>query len=409
MKVNFTDDAQISGKAAQTMEGSAGKVGMPRFTHSLAFRRAALQASAAAALLLFGWFLIQNLSANLNSEGIAIDFGFLSQESGFDVNESLLPYTASDSYGDALMVGLVNTLHLTFVCIVLSTVIGLAIGFARRSGHWLVNRSALVYVETMRNLPKLLILLAVYVLLVRELPMVRDAWSFYDLAYLSNRGFQVPVLSFPGSAPDAAYAVLAALLALSLLLLVLARFYPALPGVGLSTRLTALAAVCVFPAFMIGYMDVGIEVPRFEGFNFVGGATVSIPFLALTIALSIYHGGQIGEVVRGGIQSVPDGQTEAGYSLGLRWPQIAWLIVLPQALRTIIPPLTNQYLNLMKNTSIGLAVGYSDLVSVMNTSVNQTFRPVELMLLTMAIYLAIGLSVSALLNLYNRAVQFKEN
>ncbi len=391
------------------MQGSAGKVGMLRFTHSIAFRRAAIQAAAAAGLLLFGWFLLQNLSTNLSSDGIVIDFGFLSQESGFDVNESLLPYTASDSYGDALLVGLANTIHLTLVCIIFSTLIGLVLGFARRSGHWLLNRSAMVYVETMRNLPKLLILLAVYVLLVRELPTVRNAWSLSDLAYLSNRGVQVPTLSFSGSAPDGLYAVLALLFITLLVLALLGRLYPGLKGIRISSRLTALTAAFTLVVLLIGYLDVGIEVPRFEGFNFVGGASVSIPFLALAVALSVYHGGQIGEVVRGGIQSVPNGQIEAGYSLGLRWPQIAWLIILPQALRTIIPPLTNQYLNLMKNTSIGLAVGYSDLVSVMNTSINQTFRPVELMLLTMAIYLAIGLSVSASLNLYNRAVQFKEH
>ena len=391
------------------MAGSAGKVSVLRFTHSIAFRRAAIQVGAAVALLLFGWFLLKNLAANLSSDGIVIDFGFLFQESGFDVNESLLPYSASDSYGRALLVGLANTVHLTLVCIFFATLIGLFLGFARRSQHWLLNRAAMVYVETMRNLPKLLILLAAYVLLVRELPPVRNAWSFLDLAYMSNRGFHLPTLTFPGSAPDALYAILVSLCIVVVVLALLGRLYPDTKGIKISTRLALLSAVCTLLVLLVGYLGIGVDVPRFEGFNFAGGASVSIPFLALAIALSIYHGGQIGEVVRGGIQSVHKGQIEAGYSVGLTWPQIAWLIVLPQALRAIIPPLTNQYLNLMKNTSIGLAVGYSDLVSVMNTSVNQTFRPVELMLLTMAIYLAIGLSVSALLNLYNRAVQFKEN
>lgn len=380
-----------------------------RYTRSTAFRRALIQAASAVLLLAFGWFLLDNLAANLNADGIVLGFGFLSQESGFDVNESLIPYSASHTYGDALLVGFTNTIHLTVVCILFSTIIGLFLGFARRSAHWLLNRAALLYVESMRNLPKLLILLAVYVLLVRELPAVRDAWSLFDLAYLSNRGIQLPTLFYRGTAFDLIYALLAASSLVGLLWLLRGHGAPGRVMLAPSRGLAALVLLCAFAVFAVVIGGVGIDVPRFEGFNFSGGAVVSIPFLSLAIALSIYHGGQIAEVVRGGIQAVPKGQTEAGHALGLTGPQVAWLIVLPQALRAIIPPLTNQYLNLMKNTSIGLAVGYSDLVSVMNTSVNQTFRPVELMLLTMAIYLAIGLTVSALLNLFNRSVQFKEN
>lgn len=380
-----------------------------RLAHSIAFRRALIQAASATLLFALAWLLFRNLASNLSADGIQIDFGFLRQESGFDVNESLIAYSASDSYAAALFVGFANTLHLTAVCILISTVIGLFVGFARCSRHWLVSTAARLYVESMRNLPKLLILLAAYVLLVRELPGVRDAWSFFGLAYLSNRGLHVPALVVDGGPFDVLFALVVSLCGSAALLLMLRKFMPGPQPMGFFTSLVCLSIPCTFVFLMFTGNGATIDMPEFAGFNFSGGAAISIPFLSLTIALSIYHGGQIGEVVRGGIQSVPKGQAEAGHALGLRSFQIAWLIVLPQALRAMIPPMANQYLNLMKNTSIALAVGYSDLVSIMNTSINQTFRPVELMLLTMSVYLAIGLTVSTLLNLFNRLVQLKEN
>lgn len=388
-----------------TLSPSQRNAKLSRFLATQAQRKMALQIGFLVGFFALFALLISNLLQNLSSEGVAVGFGFLTNVAGFDVNESLVPYSANDSYLDALIVGTLNTLHLALVCIVLSTTIGVFVGLLQLSDIQVFGTACRFYVEAMRNLPKLLILLAVYVFLVVELPVAREAVSIFDIAYISNRGLNLPSLQISTAAIQTSQT------------LVLSCAYVAVCcGVwwALKHRLVGALQKFVLPVWvvLVGWAVVSgiltLEIPTFAGFNFKGGTLVSLPFLALTIALSVYHGAQVAEVVRSGISSVAKGQIEAGRALGLSKGQVSWLIILPQAMRVMIPPLTNQYVNILKNTSIGLAVGYSDLVSVMNTSINQTFRPVELMLVSMSVYLLIGIAASMFLNAFNRRVQLKE-
>ncbi len=347
-------------------------------------------------------FIVQNIRDNLAEVGIRLSFGFLTGEAGFDVNESLISYSASDSYARVLLVGFLNTLELSFFCIVGSTIIGVIMGIIRAGKNWLGTRLALVYVEVLRNLPKLLILLAVFIVMINRLPTVRHAWSFFDAIYISNRAFYYPKLLWTDGVGYLLAGILVWLLATILWNHYVTR-HQELTGIRLPVKWPAIlglgiTAVAISYAFNITYE---FSTPVLKGFDFSGGSRLSVQFIALALTLSIYHGGQITELVRGGIQSVQNGQLEAAASLGLKPSQVTRLVVLPQALRMIIPPMGNQYLNLIKNTSIALAIGYSDLVSVMSTSINQTFRPIEFMSITMMTYLAISLLVTALLNWFN--------
>lgn len=366
--------------------------------------RQLVQAATLAGLVLAAALLLRNLLANLHGAGAGIDFSFLGAEAGFDVNESLIPYDARDSYARALAAGLLNTLHLTVACILGATAIGVVVGLAQLGEARLVRVICRTYVETMRNLPKLLVLLAIYVALVRGLPTAREAISVFDLAFLSNRGLAFPALRLDLATLAAPRAAAAALGAAALGWAV----WRALGGRAPRALRRAAALAAGAAALVFGAGAARIEIPVFQGFNFEGGSAVSVQYFALAVALSVYQGAQVAEVVRSGVQSVPRGQTEAALSLGLSRRQAAWMIVLPQALRVMIPPMTSQYLNALKNTSIGLAVGYSDLVSIMNTAVNQTFRPVELMTVTLAVYLAVGWTATAALTRFERRVALRE-
>ncbi|WP_157954390.1 amino acid ABC transporter permease [Saccharospirillum mangrovi] len=350
-----------------------------------------------------------NIVQNLAAVGIHIDYGFLGRQAGFDVNESLIDYDAGRSYGRALWVGVLNTLALSAVCIVGATVLGTVMGMLRTSQNWLGSTLAYVYVEVMRNLPKLLILLTLYILTINQLPPVRQAVDILGVFHLSNRAFYFPALIWQPHM----HSVLIALLVTVLLLFVYRRFvihhqqktgqrWPIFwPGLALLCLVWWLSSLL----FNVHYV---FEIPRLQGFDFSGGGRISVQFLVLALALSVYHGGQVAELVRGGIQSVSKGQEEAARSSGLTYLQVMRLVVLPQALRVIIPSMGNQYLNITKNTSIGLAVGFSDLVSVMNTAINQTFRPIELMSIAALIYLSICLVVTLLINLYNRRMRLEK-
>jgi general L-amino acid transport system permease protein len=369
-----------------------------------------IQLGLAMILIAISYLIVKNIHDNLAAVGIKINFGFLNGESGFDVNESLISYSASDSYARVLLVGLLNTLQLSIVCIVGSTLIGVVMGIIRAGNNWLGRRLALAYVEMLRNLPKLLILLAVFVVMVNRLPVVRHAWSIFDSIYISNRAFYYPKLIWV----DNMNIVLVGTFVWLVAAVLWGRYVhhrQDLTGQRLPITwpiIGALLAMLLLTStlFNIPYQ---FSTPVLKGFDFVGGGRLSVQFVALALTLSIYHGGQITELVRGGIQSVSNSQLEAAHALGLRSGQITRLVVLPQALRMIIPPMGNQYLNLIKNTSIGLAIGYSDLVSVMSTSINQTFRPIELMSITMMTYLAISLVVTALLNWFNARTKIVGN
>ena len=296
----------------------------------------------AAAVVALGWFVISNTAANLEARRIASGFGFLGREAGFEIGESFfLSYSAADSYARALVVGLINTLGVAAIGIVLATVLGGAIGLARLARNALLRTLAAAYVEFIRNVPLLVQLFFWYALITEALPGPREALHPLPGVFLSNRGIFFPV---PGS------------------------------------------------------------VPELSGFNFVGGAALTPEFAALLIGLATYTAAFIAEIVRAGILAIERGQLDAAYALGLtRW-QVTRLVVLPQALRVIVPPLTSQYLNLTKNSSLAVAIGYPDLVSIANTTINQTGQAIEGVAIIMAVYLTVSLAISAFMNWYNARV-----
>ncbi len=373
-------------------------------------RSIAIQLALAAILIFASYMIVKNVRDNLAGVGIRLSFGFLTGEAGFDVNESLIAYSASDSYARVLLVGFLNTVELSILCIIGSTLIGILMGIIRAGNNWLGSRLALTYVELLRNLPKLLILLAVFVAMVNRLPVVRQAWSIFNGIYISNRAFYFPKLIWS----DEMIFVLAGIFVwffASILWSRTVNLHQNRTGRRLPVGLPIIGSfvAILFGISVLFSVPYQLSMPVLKGFDFVGGGRLSVQFVALAITLSIYHGGQITELVRGGIQSVPKAQIEAASALGLKPSRVTRLVILPQALRMIIPPMGNQYLNLIKNTSIALAIGYSDLVSVMSTSINQTFRPIELMSITMMTYLAISLMVTALLNWFNARTKIVEN
>ena len=299
----------------------------------------------AVALAALGWFIISNTAANLEARHIASGFSFLQREAGFEIGESFfLRYSAADSYTRALVVGLTNTLAVAVIGIVAATLLGGAIGLARLARNALLRALAAAYVEFLRNVPLLVQLFFWYALITEALPGPREALSPLPGVFLTNRGIYFPI---PGS------------------------------------------------------------VPELTGFNFVGGTALSPEFAALLFGLTTYTAAFIAEIVRAGILAIRRGQLDAAHALGLtRW-QVTRLVVLPQALRVIVPPLTSQYLNLTKNSSLAVAIGYPDLVSISNTTINQTGQAIEGIAIIMAVYLTVSLSISAFMNWYNARVAFK--
>jgi general L-amino acid transport system permease protein len=372
-------------------------------------RALALQAILLAAVLLIGWVFYQNARANLATRNIATGFSFLDATAGFGISQTLIPYEESSSYGRAFLVGLLNTLLVAGIGIVLTTILGFTIGIARLSSNWLIARLAGAYVEIVRNLPLLFQILFWYLAVLGALPAPRQSISIGGV-FLNNRGLVVPrPLFFEGAEWIAV--TLGAAIVLALGVHLFARRYQALTGVRFPAGLIAFGLILGLPliAFILTGAPISFEQPELRGFNFVGGARVIPEFVALLIALVTYTAAFIAEIVRAGILAVSHGQTEAAYSLGLKRGLTLRLVVVPQALRVIVPPLTSQYLNLTKNSSLAVAIGYPDLFAVFaGTTLNQTGQAIEIIAITMAVYLAISLITSALMNWYNRSIALKE-
>ncbi len=358
-------------------------------------RAVAWQALALGGALALGAYLAANLIANLERQGIASGFGFLDTTAGFGITMSLVEYSEQSSYGRAFVVGLLNTILVSVLGIACATALGFAAGLARLSSNWLVARLAAVYVETIRNIPLLLQIFLWYFAALNVLPGPRQSLALGEVVFLNNRGLYVPSLVFdpaPGWVAPALGVWLIGVVAVRMVRRtpMVARLMPAFWVVG---AVLAVAAVIGVP--------VGASVPELGGFNFRGGWVLIPELVALLAALAIYTGAFIAEVVRAGIQSVPRGQVEAAHALGLDRRDTLLTVVIPQALRVIIPPLTNQYLNLTKNSSLAAAIAYPDLVSVFaGTVLNQTGQAVEVIAITMAVYLALSLTISASMNLY---------
>ncbi len=359
-------------------------------------------------VFLLGWYLVNNTLTNLASRDIATGLGFLEREAGFDVSESPIEYSPADTYFRVLVVGVLNTLKVSIIGIILATIIGVIAGVARLSSNWLIAKFATFYVEGLRNVPVLLQLFFWYSLITEGLPSPRQAFNPITGVFLSNRGFGIPVPDWGGTMTAMLVALAAGILAAWGIARWARRRQEQTGQIFPSFRI-GLALIIGLPllAWLIGGAPTAMDAPELKGFNFQGGATLSPEFAALLIGLVFYTGTYIAEIVRGGILAVSHGQTEAGLALGLRKSLVMRLILLPQALRVIIPPLTSQYLNLTKNSSLAVAIGYPDLVSVANTSINQTGQAIEGVAIIMLVYLTVSLSISAFMNWYNRRIELK--
>jgi len=354
-------------------------------------------------------YLVSNTITNLDRQNVASGFGFLDREAGFAIAESVISYGPADTYGRAFIVGILNTFRVAVIGIVLATIIGVIVGVARLSNNWLVAKLASIYVEVMRNIPLLLQLFIWYGIITVSLPGPRNALNPIEGVFLSNRGFMVPA---PVQDPIHFYMGLAFLIALaaSYLLYRWAKKRQMATGQQFPVYKTAIGLMIGFPliAWLAGGAPAVLEVPELKGFNFQGGLTLTPEFAALLFGLTFYTAAFIAEIVRGGILAVSYGQSEAAFALGLRRGMVLRFVVLPQALRIIVPPTTSQYLNLTKNSSLAVAIGYPDLVSIGNTTLNQTGQAVEAIAIFMAVYLILSLTISLFMNWYNRAIALVE-
>ena len=363
-----------------------------------------------AALLWLGFEFALNAKANLDAQKITSGFGFLDNTAGFGINQSLIAYNESDTYARVFFVGLLNTLLVAVIGIVLATILGFVVGLARLSRNWLVARLAGGYVELIRNLPLLFQLLFWYLAVLGTLPGPRQSISLFGEIFLNNRGIIVPA-PVAGEGTGAVIAVVALSVIAATVLRVWAKRRQMRTGRQFPLFWAGLALVIGPPlvALVALGFPIRFESPELRGFNFVGGVRLLPEFIALLVALTTYTAAFIAEVVRAGVLAVPRGQTEAAFALGLRRGLALRLIVVPQALRVIVPPLTNQYLNLTKNSSLAVAVRYPDLFAVFaGTALHQTGQAIEIIAITMAVYLGISLITSALMNWYNARIQVAE-
>jgi general L-amino acid transport system permease protein len=373
-------------------------------------RQALYQVVLLALLGYAAYWVVNNVADNLRRQNIASGLDFLGRTSGFDIAQSLIEYSNVSTYGRAFWVGLLNTLLVAALGIVAATVIGFLVGIARLSSNWLVAKLAAAYVEIVRNIPLLLQLFFWYFAVLKNLPNPRQSYVLPGGFYFNVRGLYVPApVLRPGFGLVAA--ALGAGIVIAVALWWWARRRQALTGERLATFWPSLAAIVGLPliAFLAAGRPLALDYPELGGFNFQGGIAVLPELIALLLGLSIYTASFIAEIVRGGILGVAKGQTEAAQALGLSRGRTLRLVVIPQAARIIIPPLTGQYLNLTKNSSLAVAIGYPDFVSVFTgTVLNQTGQAVEVILITMGVFLTLSLLTSLFMNWFNRRMALVE-
>ncbi|OAT29828.1 permease component of a glutamate/aspartate transporter [Buttiauxella brennerae ATCC 51605] len=355
-------------------------------------------------------YLIHNTVTNLSNRGITSGFAFLDRAAGFGIVQHLVDYEQGDTYGRVFVVGLLNTLLVSALCIVFASFIGFFLGLARLSDNWLLRKLSTFYIETFRNIPPLLQIFFWYFAVLRNLPGPRQAVNAFDLLFLSNRGLYIP-------SPQIGEGVLAFIGAILLALIISAGLYrynkmhQIKTGQLRRTWPYGLGLLILLPLLAHGFFGAALhwDVPALRGFNFRGGMVLIPELAALTLALSVYTSAFIAEIIRAGIQSVPYGQHEAARSLGIPNPVTLRQVIIPQAMRVIIPPLTSQYLNIVKNSSLAAAIGYPDMVSLFaGTVLNQTGQAIETIAITMSVYLIISLTISLLMNIYNRRIALIE-
>ena len=355
-------------------------------------------------------FIANNTIHNLEQRGISTGFAFLKQKAGFGIIQHLIPYTENDTYGRTFIVGLLNTILVSVLGIICATILGFIVGVARLSSNWLVSKLAGIYIETFRNLPLLLQIFFWYFAVLRTLPSPRNSLHIGEKFFLNIRGVYLPDPIFEQGFGWVEGALILAVLA-SIILKRWANKRQEETGEQFPVLWTATGLILILPT--IAYFATGgpisWEYPVLKGFNFQGGITIIPELAALLIALSVYTASLIAEIVRSGILSVSHGQTEAAAALGLRPGKILRLVIIPQAMRVIIPQMTSQYLNLVKNSSLATAIGYPDLVAIFaGTTLNQTGQAIEVIAMTMAVYLTISLIISYFMNWYNARSQLRE-
>ncbi len=361
-------------------------------------------------LFCIGWllsWLVMNVNANFKALGKDISFEFLFIPAGYDINQYLIDYNNRDSHLRAGIVGLLNTGLVAIFGIILATVMGVALGIIRLSKNWLASKLAYWYVEFTRNVPILLHILLWHGIIINTFPQTRQAINFGDLTFLSNRGFYLPK-PITESGIEFVYLCFVISLIFSVLFTKYAKKKQDLTGIQYPVFWINTAVIIILPAlaFLLSGLPISFEIPVLKGFNFRGGLHMSPELAALTFALGIYTAAFIAEIVRAGILAIDKGQREAAESIGLKPSRVMNLVILPQARRVIIPPLTSQYLNLTKNSSLAIAIGYMDLVATLGgISLNQTGREMETMVIVMLIYLSVSLSISAFMNWYNSKVK----
>ena len=364
-------------------------------------------------VLIFGFFTL-NAQTNMENRGITFGYGFLSQEASFDVQFSLIEYDGSHSYARAYLVGLLNTLLVAFIGIIIATILGVIVGIARLSPNYLIERSAAFYVEFFRNIPLLLQIFVWYFAALRALPLPQDAEAMLGVFFLTIKGLFVPRFVWE-NLDIFFYSLLAAIISI-VVIRNYARKLQESEGKQLPVFSISAGLLIILPllAFLIGGVSLSFEMPVLEqiattSFKYTGGLGLPPELIALTLALALYTATFIAECVRAGIQGISKGQKEAAASIGLTPNQILKLVIMPQALRIIIPPTTNQYLNLTKNSSLAAAIAYPDLVLVFaGTALMQTGRAIEIVSITMLTYLSISLAISVLMNWYNKSIAIKE-
>ncbi len=363
----------------------------------------------AAFVAFIGYYLISNVQTNMEKQSIASGFGFIEKEAAFEIGESLVEYSAADTYGRALLVGVLNTLKVSLVGMILTTILGTIIGVCTLSSNWLISKFGTMYVELFQNIPVLLQLFFFYALFYEIFPAPRQALNPVTGVFITNRG-----IDFPVPAPDPAWGYIGLAFVAACIVIWLVNRWAVKrqerSGQQFPTFWVGLGILIGLPllTWILNGAPTQMDVPVLKGFNFQGGRNISPEFSALLIGLVLYTASFIAQIVRAGIQSISHGQTEAAMSIGLKPGMVLKLVIFPQALRVIVPPLTSQLLNLTKNSSLAVAIGYPDFVQVAGTTINQTGQAVEGVAMMMVVYLTFSLLTSAFMNWYNKKIKIVE-
>jgi general L-amino acid transport system permease protein len=382
-----------------------------RLVNDKELRSVAIQVITIALLFAFLFYVVRNAIVNLEAIGKGYSFKFLSEASNYDINQTLIEYTSRSSHTRAALVGIINTMLVAVTGVVIATIVGFVLGVLRLSSNWLINRTVYVYIEYVRNVPVLLHILLVHGIVVNTLPIPKNAINMAEgTFFLTNRGFYTPKPLFE-PAMWAVFIVLLIAVGFAWWFKGYAQKVQDQTGKTYPVFLISLAAIVLAPilVYFLAGSPMTFEYAALKGFNFKGGLVIRPEFIALTLALSLYTAAFIAEIVRAGIQAISHGQTEAAYALGIKPGRTMSLVIIPQALRVIIPPLSSQYLNITKNSSLAIAIGYMDIVATIGgISLNQTGREMECMTIVLALYLTFSLIISAFMNWYNKKMKLVE-